>query len=323
MTAASAFSVVIVNYNGGTALAEALASCVTQGVDEGRCIVVDNGSRDASLERVAQTHPRTEVIRNGCNGGFARAVNQGLRRATGDYVLILNNDARLLPETLPAFAACFAAHPALVLAGARLLSPDGSPQNCVAALPRWWHEFFPPGLLKRLWPQRFAGKMAHVTRAQPVPSVIGAALVLRRGALPQLGFLDEDFFFYLEETEWCRRAWEKGLEVWFCPAAPVIHQLGQTANRFRVAARIEFQRSKLLYLRKTEGLLAAGIVALWLPVKAAVDTLSNGLAMLASLGLSARLRRRSRGYATILLWHLLLRPRTWGLPDKCPQRTRP
>ena len=311
------WSVVIVNFNGGFAVSDAVASCVIEGVEQSRCIVVDNGSRDDSLFILEKRFPQTTILRNACNFGFAHAVNQGLVRADGNQIIILNNDARLLSGTLDAIEHCFEEYPRAVIVGARLLNGQKRPQNVVAALPCWWHEFAPKSLLKRLAPDYFGGRMEGVLASQIVPSIIGAAMTVRRSFLPKLGMLDEDFFFYLEETEWCARAHRLGFDVVFCPDARVEHALGGTARKFQVGSRIEFQRSRLLYARKVEGCIPWVVLSLWMPVKAAIDFLANGIAMVLTLGLLPRQRKRCLTYGGILMWHLLFRPTHWGLPGKC------
>ena len=311
------WSVIVVNFNGGYAASEAVASCVLEGVNQHRCIVVDNGSVDDSLLILLKRFPDVTILRNTCNSGFAHAVNQGLARVDGDQIIVLNNDARLLPGTLGAIEKCFDEYPRAVIVGARLLDGQNRPQNAVSALPCWWHEFAPRSLLKRLAPHYFCGRMEDVVDSRLVPSVIGAAMTVRRSFLPQLGMLDEDFFFYLEETEWCARAHRLGFDVVFCPDARVEHALGGTAKKFKVGSRIEFQRSRLLYARKVEGRIPWVVLSLWMPVKAAIDFLSNGTAMVLTLGLLPRQRKRCLTYGGILMWHLLFRPAHWGLPGKC------
>ncbi len=320
MTAAGGdFDVIVVNYNGAGVLGAALRSCLAQGVAAASCIVVDNGSRDASRTLVHEEFPGVVWLGNPCNAGFARAVNQGLRRVRARHVLILNNDAELLPGALSALTACFAAHPQAAVIAPRLVDAAGKPQNVAAPWPRWWREILPRSLLKRLAPGHFGGRLAQVREDRRVASVIGAAMALRRSALEAIGPLDEDFFFYLEETEWCERAWRRGWQVWFCPRASVRHHLGATARRFEAAARIEFHRSRLTYARKVEGFWAWVFLGLWLPLRTAVDWLAQGILVLASLGTLHSARQRFRVYGRLLAWHLRGRPAHLGLPDKCPR----
>jgi len=315
---AQRFSVIIVNYNGGEMLATCLRSVLEQGVPPPQIIVVDNGSHDDSLALAEQEAPGINVIRNACNAGFSRAVNQGLEQTTGDFVLLLNNDAQLEADSLSAFAETFDRIPEIFIAGGQLHFPDGRPQNAIAAIPSLTSELLPKFLLQWVSPRRLHGK-AQMTQPVPVESVIGACLAVRRAGLAQLGNLDEDYFFFLEETEWCLRARRRGYQIYHVPAARALHAQGQTAKHFRSAARIEFQRSKLIFFRKTQGRLAYLTVSGILPIKALVNAVFNSLACVLALCLSGRQRARALGYWRIMLWHCLGRPQDWGLPDKCPR----
>lgn len=315
---AQRFSVIIVNYNGGGMLSACVRSALQQRVPPAQLIIVDNGSRDESLARAEQEFPGIRLIRNDCNAGFARAVNRGLEQASGEFVLLLNNDAQLEDGCLRAFAEAFDRIPDLFIAGGQLHYPDGRPQNAIAAIPDLAGELLPKFLSKRFATHQPHGK-AQLAQPQPVESVIGACLAVRRALIPQLGALDEDYFFFLEETEWCLRARRRGYQVYHVPAARALHAQGQTAKRFRSAARIEFQRSKLIFFRKTRGPVAYLIVSALLPIKALINAAFNSFACALTLCLAARQRARTLGYWRIALWHCLGRPRSWGLPDKCPR----
>ncbi|MEW6612920.1 MAG: glycosyltransferase family 2 protein, partial [Pseudomonadota bacterium] len=240
------FTVIIVNYNGGAMLLDCVRSALAEGVPAAQVIVVDNGSGDDSIPLLTSQVPQAVVIRNPCNAGFARAVNQGLRRVGTDFALLLNNDAQLQPGALAAFARVFAQRPRLAMAGGQLLYADGRRQNSVAAIPTLTTEIVPKALLKLIQPRRYSGKLES-DRPVAVESVIGACLAVRIAVLAEVGLLDEDFFFYMEETEWCLRARRRGYEICHVPDAKAIHAQGKTANAFRTQARIEFQRSKLMF----------------------------------------------------------------------------
>ena len=311
------FSVVIVNYNGGAMLSDCVRSVVLEGVPAGHVIVVDNGSHDDSLACLERDIPGTKIIRNSCNAGFARAVNQGLAQSSGDFVLLLNNDAQLQSGALRAFAEVFDRMQDLAIAGGQLRYSDGRLQNAIAPLPTLTAELVPRALLQWIFPRRSRGKTAASTPIA-VESIIGACVAVRRAALPKLGLMDEDYFFFLEETDWCRRASQLGFQVCYVPAAQAVHQQGHTANRFRSEARIEFQRSKLIYFRKTRSRPLYLIVSALLPIKSLIDAAANSLACIFTLFAVKRLRIKTRGYWRITAWHALGRPTSWGLPDKCP-----
>ena len=250
------FSVVIANLDGAGTLVRAVRSAVGQGVRPGDVVVVDNGSGDGGLAEVEAAVPGVRVARNGCNAGFARAVNRGLGlvavAGTTEFCLLLNNDAVLEAGALAALAAAFDARGRLALAGGQLRYPDGRLQSAFAPLPTVWEETVPRALLKWWRPERYR-RSAAGAEMRLVESVFGACLAVRRAALGEIGPLDERFFFYYEEVEWCRRAGLAGWEVAYVGGARVTHVLGQTANRHRGAARVEMERSKLVYFRLCAG----------------------------------------------------------------------
>jgi N-acetylglucosaminyl-diphospho-decaprenol L-rhamnosyltransferase len=318
---AARFSVVIVNYNGGALLTECVQSVLRENVPAAQVIIVDNGSRDDSLSQLERRAPGAKIIRNFCNAGFSRAVNQGLAHASGDFVLLLNNDAQLRLGALRAFAEAFDQVPKLAIAGGQLRYADGRLQNAIAPLPTLAAELFPRALLQLLFPKRFRGK-SNANAPIAVESVIGACLAVRRAALPKLGLMDEDYFFFMEETDWCRRAHRQGFEVYYVPMAQAMHAQGHAANRFRSGARIEFQRSKLIYFKKNHARPVYFIVSALLPVKSLINAVTNSLACIFTLFLVKSLRVKSRVYWRIVAWHAFGRPASWGLPDKCLPRDK-
>jgi GT2 family glycosyltransferase len=325
------FVVVIVNYNGGAMLRDCVQSAIDEDVPAPQIIVVDNGSADRSIEDLRQNFAALTVVPNSCNAGFARAVNQGLRQAASEFALLLNNDAQLEPGALQAFAEAYDALPQLALAGGQLRYPDGRLQSAFAPLPSLAEEILPRGLLTLLMPHRFRRKSADdkspdpkASELGPIPveCVLGACLCVRASMLPRLGLLDEDYFFFFEEIEWCQRAWGLGYEVYFLPAASAIHGHGQTANRFRGPSRVEYQRSKLTFFRKTRKSLEYLAVSTVLVLRTLVNAISGAVACLATLFLNPPLRVKAGTYWYLLAWHALLRPASWGLPGKCPDTGR-
>jgi N-acetylglucosaminyl-diphospho-decaprenol L-rhamnosyltransferase len=317
LSAAARFTVVVVNYNGEKMLLDCAQSVIEAGISETQLIVVDNGSRDQSLQQLQNHLPTCRIIRNGCNAGFARAVNKGLREVTTEFAILLNNDARLGPAAPQALAIMFDSHAQAAILGGRLRYEDGRLQNAVAAFPTLTAEILPKALLRWRWPQRYAGRPTGDIPLQ-VESVIGALLAVRMDAAKQIGLLDEDFFFFLEETEWCLRATQRGWQVWHVPAAVAIHAQGGTAKRYNALARVEYQRSKLLYFRKTTP-ARYPLILIILFSKAGLNALFNGVACVLSLGLPRRLREKTAVYLSVLGWYLRGRPADVGLPDKCPR----
>jgi len=311
------FSAVIVNYNGGDLLAGCVQSSLVEGIPSKQIFIVDNGSKDGSLVQIERDFTEIQIIRNDCNAGFARAVNQGLARVASEFSLLLNNDAQLQPGALRAFAEAFDTIPALAIAGGQLRYPDGRLQNAFAPFPTLLSEIVPATWLQLLAPHRFQRKSAS-TEPFAVDSVLGACIAVRHAVLPTLGLLDDDFFFFWEEIEWCWRARQLGYAVHHVPAAKATHLQGSTANRFRGPARIEYQRSKLTFFRKTQRRAACFCISTLLVLGTLLNACGNLALCFLTLFTAKKIRAKNRIYWYVLAWHLLARPASWGLPGKCP-----
>ena len=310
------FAAIIVNYNGLNTLLAAVQSLLKEDVPATQIVVVDNGSSDPSLQQLSAAAPKVCILRNGCNAGFARAVNRGIRASESEFILLLNNDAQLHPAALAAFADAFDTTPKLAIAGGQLRYPDGRLQSAFAPLPSLTDEIVPVNFLKWVNPQRYV-RSTDSEEVREVESVFGACLAVRRAALASVGLLDEDFFFYFEEVEWCRRARLAGWHIRYLPGARATHLLGHTANRTRSEARVELQRSKLLYFRKCHSRSKYHLLSLNLVLRTFVNAVSGSVAVLFTLGLQPRLRERGQAYWHVFAWHLSGRPASWGLPGKC------
>jgi N-acetylglucosaminyl-diphospho-decaprenol L-rhamnosyltransferase len=313
------FSAVIVNYNGGNMLADSIRSAVEEGIAPEQIIIVDNGSRDDSIARIQMEFPFVPILHNGCNAGFSRAMNRGLAQATAEFILLLNNDAQLQPGALRAFSEAFDSIPRLTIAGGQLRYPDGRLQSAISRVPTLISELLPHTLLEWIFPNQFRGTSS---KGEPVAveGVVGACIAVRTASLPMLGLLDEDYFFFYEETEWCLRAWRLGFEVYHLPAARVLHLQGGTAKRFRGLARLEFQRSKLIFFKKTRSRFAYYCASMLVTLATVVDAVVNTVLCAVTCFLIKRLRIKTCVYLYLLTWHLLGRPDSWGLPDKCVHR---
>jgi hypothetical protein len=217
-------------------------------------VVVDHGSTDGTLELVRTRFPEVRIVEQE-NRGLGAGWNAGMRVAGGRYFLILNADAWVVGDAVERLAAFADAHPDAGLVGPRLRNPDGSLQRSVRAFPTPWRlatEYF---FLRKLAPRSralnafYAGGFAH-DEAREVDWVMGACMLVRRDAVDDTGPLDEAFFLFAEETDWCFRLREAGWHVWFCPDAEVVH-VGGASHGGRLFG--ENVRGHLRFLAKHRG----------------------------------------------------------------------
>ncbi len=277
-------------------------------------LLADNGSTDGTLAAVAGKFPSVFCFRSENNLGFSRANNRAASKAQGRFLLLLNSDAEVKPDSLGAAVAWMRAHPDCGVAGAQLLNPDGSLQNSIANFPTLATELLNKSLLRRLFPSHYPGKEQHFTEPVEVETIVGAFMLIRREVWDALGGLDERYFFFLEETDFCLHARRRGWHVMHLPQIRVCHGQGRSAKQVRPEARIEYWRSRYLYFAKNHGLGARLMLATGLAVRLLADWLSSGLMTLITLGKSETWRERLRVHTALLRWHLFGRPQHMGLP---------
>lgn len=303
------FSIVIAHRNGTQMLLNTLAKLMQATSCSDEIIVVDNGSTDDSIKRVNSTFPEVVVIENGCNNGFAKACNQGLARANGEYVLFLNNDAFLAPDALELFVEDFARFPKAALIGGQLFGEDGTPQRSAGVAPSFLSEI---GLVRRKHPD-----FSNATQLQEVETLVGACMAFRRDLAGMAGTLDEEFFFYFEETEWCVRLRRLGWQILLDPRIRITHLKGASTRTVRRDAQIEILRSRFLYYRKTMPIVLALPLAIWRVLRLILNTVSHLVLVVLTLGQGRTLRTKLLTYLTQLAWLGLGCPKSWGLPGKC------
>jgi hypothetical protein len=308
-------SVIIVTHNTCALTCDAIRSAL-DGRDSlaKEIFVVDNGSTDETVATLPREFPQIQFIRSNKNLGFARAVNLAAKSAAGEFLLLLNSDARPEPGALAPAVAWMSAHPDCAVAGAQLLNPDGSHQNSIANFPTLATELLNKSLLRRLFPNRFPGKERSFAGPVEVETVVGAFMLIRREVWDKLNGLDERFFFFLEETDFCLQVHQAGLRVMHLPAIQVWHDQGQTARQISAAARIEYWRSRYAYFRKHHGIGIRLVLHAGLGIRLFADTLASGLLTLLTLGHSRRWRVKFQVYGRLIIWHCQGCPEGMGLP---------
>lgn len=243
-------SVCLVSYNTRDLLRACLRS-VESSEPAAEIVVVDNASADGSADLVRREFPDARLIVNRENRGFAAAMNQALRAATGDYLLLLNPDAELVGDALPRLVAFLESRPSVAAVGPRLVYGDGRPQHAAFAFPTLWQvllDFFP--LHGRLLDSPLNGRYPPAEAPHPIDHPLGACMLLRRAALEDVGLLDEGFFIYAEEVDWCLRAKRRGWEIYHLPEALAVHHAGQATRQARGRMFVELHRSRFRLYRK-------------------------------------------------------------------------
>jgi len=307
-------SIIVVNWNTKEDLLHCLESIFERGTGIQReVIVVDNASTDGSRTSVEERFPEVNFIQNQMNLGFAKANNQALKLSKGKYVLLLNPDTKIKKGSIGEMVLFMNAHPEVGVVGGQLLNSDGSKQNSIANFPSLATELFNKSLLRWLFPKRFPGKERNYPEPVEVNSVIGACMMVRREALDQVGSLDEDYFLFLEETDWCYRMKRTGWKIYHVPDAEVYHFQGKSAERDKKRSRVEYFRSRYHFFKKNRGSGLCFILAVGLMVRLFVESISMTFACLFTVGMVKRWRRKLSIYAYLLWWHLKLCPKDMGL----------
>jgi len=223
-------------------------------VDGVPTVVVDNGSRDGTVAFVRERFPAAHVIEQG-NVGLGAGWNLGIAATSGRYVLLLNADAWLTAGSLERLVAFADEHPEAAVAGPRLLDVDGSLQPSVRGFPTVWRLATEYLFLRKLAPRSralnafYASGFRH-DEVREADFVMGACLLVRRTAIDEVGGLDESFFLFSEETDWCYRFHRAGWTVLFTPAAECVH-VGGASHGGRLFR--ENLRGHLRFLDKHRG----------------------------------------------------------------------
>jgi GT2 family glycosyltransferase len=228
-------------------------------------VVVDNASADDSVEMVRAEFPQVRLVANEENRGFTVANNQGLVLGQGRYLLLLNPDTELTGGALATMVHAMDDRPEIGALGPQLRYPDGSLQSSRRRFPTFATALVESTVVQEWWGDNRVLRRYYMADTpddaiQSVDWVVGACLLVRRQAYEQVGGLDEGFFMYSEEMDWCRRIKDAGWLVIYLPTATVIHHEGRSSEQVVPARHIHFQSSKVRYFRKHHGAFQAEVL---------------------------------------------------------------
>jgi GT2 family glycosyltransferase len=226
-------SVIIINYKTASLLRQCIKSIQKNKPQKYDCeiIVVDNDSNDGSVEMIEDDfYSSVKLIANDKNLGFPKAVNQGVRRAReSQYILLLNPDITVLPKSLDQMIDFMEENKSIAVLGPRLINPNGSIQNSC------FNHYTSPRIV--LYRRTIFGKSEKAKKeinkflmadwnhkeGREVAWILGSCMLIRKEAIGQTGLMDERFFMYLEDVDWCRRFWQKGWKVYYYPKIKMVH----------------------------------------------------------------------------------------------------
>lgn len=250
-------SIIIVNYNTKRLLRSCLES-VYAGANGTpfEIHVADNNSHDGSVAMLKAEFPRVNIVENQSNLGFSKASNGLIARTAADYILLLNPDTLILGDAIERVVAYMEEHREVGICGCRVLNADGTLQlACRRSIPTPKVAFYRLSGLSRLFPGNRTLAKYNLTYEDPektheVDAVSGSFLMIRRRTIQDIGLLDERFFMYGEELDWCLRAKQAGWSVVYYPEAQIIHYKGESTKYNCRKAAFEFYRAMYLFHRK-------------------------------------------------------------------------
>lgn len=253
-------SVLVVTYNSRGLALQSVRSALRH--ERAEVVVWDNASHDGTAELLERESGAMRVFRSPENLGFAAGVNRAAERASGRHFLLLNPDAELEDGALSWLLATLENQPTAAAVGPALVYADGQRQESAFRFPglvQLYLDLFP---IPRLMSTRLNGRYAPADEAHPVDVVLGACVLVRGDAWRDVGPLDEGYFMYVEEVDWCRRARERGWQIWHEPRARAVHHGGQSTRQAADQMFVQLWRSRLRYYDKHTSPIYARLVRL-------------------------------------------------------------
>lgn len=291
-------SIIIVNYNTLKLTLDCLASVYGSLTSfQYEIIVVDNASHDGSVEAIRNEYPDVRLIANRVNTGFAVANNQAMEIAKGRYTLLLNSDTVVQKDTLEIMIGFMDRHPEMGASGCKVVLPDGSlDKACKRGFPTPSASFYYAFGISRMFPDRpkfNQYQLGHLSPDDeyPVDCLVGAFMLVRRETIDQVGGLDETFFMYGEDIDWCYRIKEAGWGIYYYPRTYIVHYKGASARRKPMKIIYEFHRAMWVFHRKhyakRYGIFTNTAVWLGIALKFSLSLIRNKLIRSASQKQSA------------------------------------
>ena len=250
-------SVVFLSYNTRDLTRQALNSVLAaaEGLDV-EIFVVDNASADGSADMVAEEFPQVKLVCNEANVGFSAGNNVALRQVTGEYALLINTDTIVRRDALHAMVDFLDAHPEAGACGCKILDPDGTLQlDSRRGFPTPLAAFCKMSGLSRLFPKHPLMARYHLTHLDPeqtaeIEVLSGSCMMVRKAAMDQVGLLDEDYFMYGEDIDWCYRFHQAGWKIYYLPTTAIIHFRGESGRGTPLKILYRKSRAMSIFVNK-------------------------------------------------------------------------
>jgi GT2 family glycosyltransferase len=259
-------SIIIVNWKVKDLLEKSLRSIFeqTKGISF-EVFVVDNNSGDGSVKMVREKFPQVDLTASAENLGFAKGNNLAIKKSRGRYVLLLNPDTEILENTLGKMVKFMDAHQDCGIAGCKLINADLSTQPSVRAFPDLASQIFILLKLHHLFPHskamfKYLVQDFDYEKTQEVDQVMGAFMIIRREVFDKIGFMDENFWLWFEEVDFCKCAKEAGFKILYTPEAKIIHLYGQSFKQVLSVPKQKVLNRSLAYYFKKHGTAGGWIV---------------------------------------------------------------
>jgi len=249
--------IIIINYKSTDFLFNSLSSVYNAIKDIPVRILVHDNSSGEGLECVKTMFPKVNFTRNKYNMGFAKATNNALKQSTAPYIMIINPDTIVKDGFFDSILDFMVKNPDVGIVGPKIFNDDGTIQGSARSFPTISSSFFGrSSFLTKLFPNSKLSRANILTKQSDgktpmeVDWVSGACLVVRRRAFEDVGFLDESFFMYWEDVDWCKRMWENGWKIVYFPVASIMHYIGGSSDKNIYKSVLEFHKSAYYFCSK-------------------------------------------------------------------------
>ncbi len=270
-------SIITVNWKVKDLLEKCLRSVYEQTKDISfEVFVVDNDSGDGSVEMVREKFPQVSLTASNDNLGFAKGNNVAAKDAKGRYILLLNPDTEILDNAIGKMVKFMDNHPGCGIAGCKLLNPDLTLQPSVRHFPTFLSQALILLKLHHLFPhsapmRHYLAEDFDYTKTQPADQVMGAFFMIRKKVIEKIGLLDEKFWIWFEEVDYCKRTKEAGFKILYTPEAKIIHYYGQSFKQvYNVKKQKDFNKSLTYYFKKHQPLWQRILIGILKPISIAL-----------------------------------------------------